>query len=79
MNTTTYTEFTVRVPRGKEATLFRNLANRMGWQATARRTKTEPVGADVPNATTIKAMEDARAGRVFKASSVSDLLVQLDA
>ncbi|MCF0208000.1 MAG: hypothetical protein HUK07_01010 [Bacteroidaceae bacterium] len=79
MNTTTYSEFTVRVPRGKETTLFRNLVERMGWQTTAHRAKAVVVSNDIPNATTIKAMEDARAGRVFKASSVADLLAQLDA
>ena len=73
MNTNTYSEFTVRVPRGKETTLFRNLARRMGWQTTTSRVKSVSVSADVPNATTIKAMEDARAGRMFKASSLGSI------
>lgn len=34
------------------------------------------IASDVPNATTIKAINDVKAGRTFKASSVDDLLNQ---
>ena len=38
--------------------------------------KKSSVGAGCPNATTVKAIRDAKAGKMFKASSVDDLIAQ---
>lgn len=35
------------------------------------------VSEDVPNATTVKAIEDVRSGKIFKASSTDDLFKQI--
>ena len=37
----------------------------------------EQVSEDIPNATTVKAIEDVRNGKTFKASSTDDLFKQI--
>lgn len=77
---------TVRLD-SQQKSQFDSLCEQFGMSANAAinifvnavvRTKSIPFSICIsePNATTIKAIEDAKAGRTFKASSVDDLLKQ---
>ena len=68
--------FAVHVP-SSDLALFRSMARRMGWE-TKKIAAASDKAARKPNATTMRAVQDVRSGKVFHTSSVEDLISQLN-
>lgn len=66
-------QYTVNIPR-QDVRLFRSIARKMGWESRLNRKKTFE---EEPNATTLRAIEDVRAGKTYKAASTEDLIKQI--
>lgn len=72
MGTMTST-YSVEIPKG-DLSFFRNMTKRMGWNAKKQSTRSNRE----LNSTTLRAIKDVTEGKTFKASSVADLLAQLN-
>ena len=67
--------YSVSIPN-RDRAIFREMARRMGWETKRiRNIKAEEIYE--PNATTLRAMQAVREGKVYKASSAEDLINQI--
>ena len=71
-----FSTYAVNVP-SMDLVFFRSMARRMGWEAKKINNSRVTDDYEASDAT-MRAVRDAREGKVFRASSIDDLFAQLD-
>lgn len=69
MEATTYNQFMVDVPAGRDTSFLKDLTKRMGW-------KIKRVSAPRPSKQLLQAMEEVRRGDLMDATDAADVIKQ---